>query len=196
MNNAWYLLATVDYVAGTTYTVTMEAGTNSFVSQRAHGILWEYTLDDSLLGDFNEDGVLDATDIDILSTAIRNGLTDPLFDVNSDGDVDNADRVHWVEELRNTWFGDANMDDLFNTSDFVAVLSAGEYEDNVPLNSSWATGDWNGDAEFDTGDLVTALSDGGYELGPRPEVRVVPEPASWLMLMFAATLLAMRRRSS
>ena len=41
LNNAWYLLGSVDYVAGTTYSVTMEAGSNTFVSQRVHGILWE-----------------------------------------------------------------------------------------------------------------------------------------------------------
>jgi len=197
MNNAWYLLGTVDYLAGTTYTVTMEAGTNSFVSQRAHGVMWEYTLDDdTLLGDFNDNGILDAEDIDILSTAIRNGLTDSLFDVNSDGDVDNQDREHWVKELRNTWFGDANMDDQFDTADIISVLAFGEYEDGVPLNSGWATGDWNGDAEFGTGDVILALSDGGYELGPPAEVQAVPEPAGWLLLVFTAIPLAMRRRLS
>ncbi|MEM7577691.1 MAG: PEP-CTERM sorting domain-containing protein [Planctomycetota bacterium] len=40
-NNAWYLLGTVDLTAGTTYTVTWEAGTNSFVSMRAAGVMWE-----------------------------------------------------------------------------------------------------------------------------------------------------------
>ncbi|MEM8494707.1 MAG: PEP-CTERM sorting domain-containing protein [Planctomycetota bacterium] len=40
-NDAWFLLGTVDLTAGVTYTVTWEAGTNSFVSMRAAGVLWE-----------------------------------------------------------------------------------------------------------------------------------------------------------
>ena len=37
----WRLLGTVDLTAGTTYTVTMEANSTAFVSQRAHGVMWE-----------------------------------------------------------------------------------------------------------------------------------------------------------
>jgi hypothetical protein len=43
-NNAWHLLGTVDLVAGTTYTVTQDANTNSFVSQRAHAVMWELAI--------------------------------------------------------------------------------------------------------------------------------------------------------
>ena len=40
-NNAWYLLGTVSLTAGNTYTVTMEANANTFVSQRAHAVMYE-----------------------------------------------------------------------------------------------------------------------------------------------------------
>lgn len=40
-NNAWFLLGTVNLEAGNTYTVTMEANSNTFVSQRAHAVMWE-----------------------------------------------------------------------------------------------------------------------------------------------------------
>lgn len=40
-NNAWHLLGTVDLVAGNTYTVTQMAGSNTFVSTRAHAVMWE-----------------------------------------------------------------------------------------------------------------------------------------------------------
>ena len=40
-NNAWYKLGTVDLIAGNTYTVTMQALSNSFVSQRASAVMWE-----------------------------------------------------------------------------------------------------------------------------------------------------------
>lgn len=39
--NAWYKIGTVDLTAGSTYTLTMEANVNSFVSQRLAGVMWE-----------------------------------------------------------------------------------------------------------------------------------------------------------
>ena len=132
-------------------------------------------------GDFNLDGVLDAADIDALTTAILNGDQNPLFDVNNDVSVDQEDRRVWVKELRNTWFGDANLDGEFNSGDFVSVFQIGEYEDAVQGNSGWADGDWDGDAEFTTGDFVTAFQDGGFELGP-PLAQAVPEPSGILLI--------------
>ena len=43
-----------------------------------------------------------------------------------------------------------------------AVFQAGEYEDNLVGNSTWAEGDWNGDGEFDSADLVLAFQDNGF----------------------------------
>jgi hypothetical protein len=40
-NNAWYLLGTVELLAGNTYTVTQVAGANTFVSTRAHAVMYE-----------------------------------------------------------------------------------------------------------------------------------------------------------
>ena len=90
--------------------------------------------------------------------------------------------------------GDSNLDGEFNSSDFVTVFSAGEYEDELAGNSTWATGDWNGDKDFNSSDFVAAFSDGGYEKGPRA-VAAVPEPSG--MIMFLACLAALpvlRRR--
>jgi hypothetical protein len=41
--NKWLNIGTVQLTAGNTYTVTMQANTASFVSQRVHGVMWEYT---------------------------------------------------------------------------------------------------------------------------------------------------------
>lgn len=41
-NNAWHFVGEVAITAGTTSTVTFEAGANTFVSMRAHGALWEF----------------------------------------------------------------------------------------------------------------------------------------------------------
>ncbi|MCC6493072.1 MAG: PEP-CTERM sorting domain-containing protein [Pirellulales bacterium] len=40
-NNAWFKLGTVSLTSGTTYTVTMATNANTFVSQRAHAVMWE-----------------------------------------------------------------------------------------------------------------------------------------------------------
>lgn len=117
-------------------------------------------------GDFNQNQVLDSEDIDILSEAVRQGSTDPVFDVNFDGAVDSGDRIFWVKNIRRTYFGDANLDGVFDSSDLVFTFVSGEYEDDIPGNSTWGTGDWNGDGEFDSGDFVVAFGDGGFEQGP------------------------------
>jgi hypothetical protein len=104
------------------------------------------------------------------------------------------DRLYWVHNLADTYFGDANLDGEFNTSDLVAVFEAGHYEDGIAGNSGWGTGDWNGDAEFSTSDLVLAFQDGGYEQGPRGAVSSVPEPNALCLLLLGATSLKHERR--
>jgi hypothetical protein len=96
--------------------------------------------------------------------------------------VNNADRDVWVRNLKKTWYGDANLDGLFNSTDFVGVFQIGEYEDSSAGNTGWAEGDWNGDAEFSSSDFVAAFQDGGYDAGPRAGVAAVPEPAGLTLL--------------
>jgi hypothetical protein len=127
-------------------------------------------------GDFDGNGLLDAADIDLLSAEVRSGGLNLDFDLNTDGAVNGTDREVWVNQLKRTYMGDANLDGEFSSSDFVLVFQAGRYEDGEPLNASWATGDWNGDGDFDSSDFVTAFQSGGFEIGPRPAVQAVPEP--------------------
>jgi hypothetical protein len=110
--------------------------------------------------------------------------------------VNNDDRVAWITDVNGTWIGDSNLDDEFNSGDFVQVFSFGEYEDGIEENSTWATGDWSGDAEFTSGDFVVAFVDGGYEKGQRVETRAVPEPSAYLMLVLATTLIFSRARDA
>jgi hypothetical protein len=143
-------------------------------------------------GDFNSDGNLTNVDIDMLSAEVRAGTNTAGFDLTSDNLVNMADQDQWVNVLKKTYYGDANLDGLFDSGDLVSVFTVGEYEDTTAGNSGWADGDWNGDAEFNSGDFVQAFSAGGYEQGPRPAGAAVPEPSTLAILVCGATLLAMR----
>ena len=80
--------------------------------------------------------------------------------------------------------GDANRDRQFTSRDLVLVFQAGEYEDNLLRNSTWAEGDWNGDHEFDSADLVIAFQSGEYESGTRPARRFETESLDHLFAAF------------
>lgn len=167
-------------------------------------------------GDFNADGVVDDTDRGII-TANMDGVDTSysLGDLNQDGVTNMSDLTAWdqlggdpkdridsitdpterldyVHDVLGTWMGDSNCDGEFNSSDLVTVFTAGQYEDGVAGNSTWATGDWNGDGEFDSSDFVTAFTDGGYENGPRPAA--VPETSGPAPLLFAIFVLNWIRR--
>ena len=142
-------------------------------------------------GDFDEDLVRDASDIDSLSLRARINSTNEKYDVTFDGVVDQQDRIKWVEFLAGTYFGDSNLDGVFDSADLVAVFTAGEYEDGIEGNSGWSTGDWDGDGEFASGDLVTAFVRGGYGQ-PARAAAAVPEPSAGLLALLA--LVPLRRR--
>ena len=118
-----------------------------------------------------------------MAAELQSGRNVELFDVNRDAIVDNNDRDTWIHVSASTYYGDANLDGEFNSSDLIAVFQAGEYEDAMPDNSGWAEGDWDGDGDFASGDLVIAFEDGGYEPGTPAAVNIVPEPTSPLALL-------------
>ena len=82
-----------------------------------------------------------------------------------------------VRDILHTTAGDANLDGAFNSNDLIQVFQGGEYEDDQPLNSGWATGDWDGDGEFISADLIVAFQAGRYELDS-PAARA-GNPADW-----------------
>jgi hypothetical protein len=127
-----------------------------------------FVAGETLPGDFNDDGHTDIADLDLLAKALQQGSSDALYDLNFDGQVNDADRDRMVREILASDYGDANLDGLFNSSDLVQVFQLGEYEDGVEGNSTWASGDFNLDGEFDTGDLVLAFQAGAYEVAALP----------------------------
>jgi hypothetical protein len=135
-------------------------------------------------GDFDSNGRIEAADVNLLQRAIYEGSDDLLFDVDNDLEITDDDLVFWIGDIAFSWRGDANLDGEFNSSDFVTVLAAGEYEDAIAENSRWETGDWNADLEFNSRDLVDSLAEGGYEVGPAA-TRPIPEPTGWLLGLMA-----------
>jgi hypothetical protein len=130
-------------------------------------------------GDFDNDQQLSVQDVDTLSRAIRRQDTLPIYDLDLNGMVELTDLRIWVKDVKNTYFGDSNLDGVFNSQDLIAGFVAGTYEDSVVGNASWGTGDWNGDGEFTTTDLTVAFQDGGYDLPRRSAVVAsVPEPST------------------
>ncbi len=124
----------------------------------------------ALPGDFNQDLVLDAIDIDMLSAEVRAATNMPGFDLNGDAVVDDRDRIVWVESLAGTRFGDANMDRVVDEADFDIWLSH-----RFQMDTGWGTADFDGDGATGGPDF-NVWND--HRTVP-PAGPSVPEPAAW-----------------
>ena len=82
----------------------------------------------SNLGDFSGNGVLDVNDVNLILQAIAEQKHPAQLDLDNRGTVDAVDLRIWVKDLKHTWFGDADLSGEFDSSDFVQVFEAAEYE--------------------------------------------------------------------
>ena len=146
----------------------------------------------ALPGDFDLDGLVDANDVELLGESIHSDPHDLRFDVTNDQQVNPDDLAVWVKEIKGTWFGDANLDGEFNTSDLIGVFQAGKFE--TLESATWGEGDWNADGRFGTGDLIAAFQDGGFELEPVQQVAAVPEPNPLILLLIGSLFTLVRKQ--
>ncbi|MEQ9461424.1 MAG: alpha-amylase family glycosyl hydrolase [Phycisphaeraceae bacterium] len=133
-------------------------------------------------GDLNLDGVLDATDIDLLFE----NLGDIVFDYTNDGQTDAADVTHLVEVIANTFLGDANLDGQVDLIDLSTLAT--NFGQIAPTDGNvlgWADADFNGDNTIDLIDLSILATNFG-------QTNNIPEPTSALILI---TLLTYHRRT-
>ncbi len=111
----------------------------------------------------------------MLSRAALIRDADLVFDVDRSGAVDGLDVATWVHNLRNTYVGDANLDNLFDARDLVTIFQKGSTTmacfriPDGPAVTGTPT------VSFSSADLILAFQDGGYDAEPRHPA-TVPEP--------------------
>ena len=108
---------------------------------------------------------------------------DSQFDLNADGTVSAEDRRVWVEDIKGTLFGDANLDTNVNAGDLNAMALNWQ-----ETNRTWSGGDFDGSGFVDSSDLnliglswqvATAVA------SPVPE----PSAAGVVWMLFAVALI-------
>ena len=87
-----------------------------------------------------------------------NGIYDPQWDFDDDGDIDDitnvvkvdTDILFFITEIVGTLFGDATLDGRVTSADLNVVGTSWSLEDLIEF---WGVGDMNGDGDVDAQDL-------------------------------------------
>ncbi len=143
--------------------------------------------------DFNFDGALDCTDINLLVEAIASGSNVALFDLTGDGNVNLADRDAWLADAGaenlstgNPYLlGDANLDGVVDGEDFVRWN-----EHKFTADPAWCNGDFNADGVIDGIDFIT-WNENKFTSA---DTAAVPEPTSLILMIGLGGLCMVRRR--
>ena len=178
---------------------------NHFVEE--HGIRF------FLRGDLDNDGDVDADDIDLLRDAQDGTLTGPLpsgslltemFDLDGDGLVDfdpnnagtatpTSDSDRLIQEILGTEYGDTNLDGEVGPADVSNLVS------NFGNTAGWAAGNITGNDTVGPEDVSLLVSNFGFQAGPGGGGLDgnVPEPSSFAvvgLLCLGACCIQARRR--
>jgi hypothetical protein len=148
---------------------------------------WVFGLDNVALsligsgapdGDINGDGAVDVADLDELTAAVAAGSNDTLFDMDRSGTVDSDDRAFWLTDIKETFFGDVNLDQIVDAADL----------NTIGLNwqsttaTSWSQGDFNGDGNVNASDLNDLGINWRRSAVAPASTASVPEPTGIVLL--------------
>ncbi len=129
------------------------------------------------LGDFSGDGVVDATDIDLMHGAV--GGTDPRFDLTGDGNVNSLDVDVMLDMVMQVRPGDVNLNGTVNRADLATIVRNLGYV-GAP---AWALGDLDGNGRVALNDVMIVHRDANLPASPpaavvaramRPEASPLP----------------------
>ena len=152
-----------------------------------------------VVGDFTRNGVLDSDDVDALVGEIISGTNDGLFDLTSEGSVDDDDLTQWLSEASTHngfseayLHGDSNLDGSVDATDL----------NNLALNwrmevARWSAGDFKPDGVVDSGDLNELALNWRRAIPTASAANSpVPEPSALFLILFAFALTCRRYRFS
>jgi ELWxxDGT repeat protein len=119
-----------------------------------HGVdMWFHAYADP---DFDQNGVYAVADLDLLIREIAASSHNARFDLNSDGQVDLADRDAWLARAgranltppRSYSVGDVNLDGMVDATDF-GIWQTNRFQ----RRTAWSAGDVNADGVVDGSDF-------------------------------------------
>lgn len=153
----------------------------------------EFDLDVApVLGDFDGNGELLASDINLLCGAINSGENPGFFDLNGSGVVDLDDLNVWVEDLAGTFLGDSDLNGNVDFTDFLVLSSRfpGDGE-------GWATADFDCNGAIGFPDfLILSANFGRTPEGASGTLSSVPEPSACGLLGLAMVVAVLGPRKS
>lgn len=111
-----------------------------------------------ILGDVNEDDVVNSLDIDALYAGLAISATDERFDVNEDGIVASSDVDFLIENVLQTRRGDVDLNGKVEFADFLQLsASFGQ------AGTSWSDGDSDGDGTVSFADFLALSANFGFD---------------------------------
>lgn len=133
------------------------------------------------LADLDNDGALDADDLNTLQLQIQGNADQLRFDFSGDAQLDQLDYASWLYDIFGTLPGDANLDRSVDGQDLL-IWNAHRLQSEF----LWSHGDFNFDGVVDALDFQI-WSNHKFTSAQPP---AVPEPGMiWLSLVFTPVLL-------
>ncbi len=134
--------------------------TVKYVAANDFGVVDQFSIvTPPLPGDFNLDGLVNATDIDLLYVEVHATTPDPAFDLTGDSLVTQADVDELVINILGTQYGDANLDGR------VSLLDLDILGQNFGQTIGWSGGDFSGDGSVSLIDLDFLGQNFGFDSG-------------------------------